>query len=311
MINDMDISPGKYIVAVSGGVDSVVLLDMLVEQANKTVLPNLELIVAHFDHGMREDSADDAEFVGELTKTYRLPFETERVELSPRASEATARVLRYDFLERVQQKHKAEAIITAHHQDDLLETSIINMLRGTGHRGLHSLKSRDQLLRPLLHLKKIDIYEYAKEHNLKWREDSTNQDTKYLRNKIRADVIPKGSAEWRHKMLEHIEKAGLVGAKLDREIDALLSYSLRGGQIALNRSWFVKLPHAVAGEVIIALLRKLKVADIDQRLVERLTLQIKTVRPGKKLDIDRYHYVLMTKRSARVMNRDTQKTVSL
>ncbi len=305
----MNISPGKYIVAVSGGVDSVVLLDMLVAQSKETVLPNLELIVAHFDHGMREDSSDDAKFVSDIAKKYGLQYETERVELGTDASEADARTARYDFLKRTQQKHSATAIITAHHEDDVLETAVINMLRGTGHRGLHSLKSRSDISRPLLHLKKTDIHTYAKEHELKWREDGTNQDTKFLRNKIRLDVIPKGGAEWRTKMLEHIDKAGQLGEKLDREIDTLLGQALRSGQARISRSWFVKLPHDLAGEVIVALLRRLKVVDIDKHLVERLTLQIKTAKPGKKLDIDKDHYVLMTKRSARITNRATHKTV--
>lgn len=301
----MNIKPGKYIAAVSGGVDSIVLLDMLAKQ------PGVELVLAHFDHGIREDSTEDALFARELASKYGLQIEIERVELGNTASEAEAREARYDFLKRVQQKHGAVGIITAHHQDDLLETSIINLLRGTGHRGLHSLKSRPELLRPLLNLKKVDVLEYAKERSLKWREDSTNQDTKYLRNKIRADVIPNGDALWRQKMLGHIEKAAAVGAKLDREIDELLGHAMRSGQVTLSRNWFVKLPHAVAGEVIVAVLRKLKVEDIDRHLVERLTLQIKTAKPGKKLDIDKNHYILMTKRSARVMNRDTHKTVRL
>lgn len=296
---------GKYIVAVSGGVDSVVMLDMLTAQ------PGLELIVAHFDHGMREDSSDDAEFVQSLAKQYGLEFEAKRVELGSDASEAEAREARYEFLKLVQQKHHADAVITAHHQDDLLETSIINMLRGTGHRGLHSLKNRAELLRPILHLKKVDILDYAKEHNLEWREDSTNQDTQYLRNKIRIDIIPKAENTWREQMFGHIEKASAVGAKLDREIYELLGHSMRSGQLRLSRNWFVKLPHAVAGEVIVSILRKLKVVDIDRHLVERLTLQIKTAKPGKKLDIDKSHYILMTKRSARVMNRKTGKTVRL
>lgn len=299
----MNIAQGKYIVAVSGGVDSVVLLHMLTRE------PGLELIVAHFDHGIRGDSADDAKFVGELAESYGLPFEAERVELGADASEAEARTARYAFLKRVQQKHQAASVITAHHEDDIIETAVINMLRGTGHRGLHSLKSRPEILRPLLHLKKADILEYAKEHNLKWHEDSTNADTKFLRNKIRSAVIPKGDAEWRFKMLGHIEKAGVLGEKLDREIDTLLSYAMRSGQATLSRSWFVKLPHKVASEVIVALLRRLKVANIDQHMVERLTLQIKTAKPGKKLDIDKDYYVLMTKRSTRIMNRTTHKTV--
>jgi len=305
----MNIAAGKYIVAVSGGVDSVVLLDMLVGQSKETVLPKLDLVIAHFDHGMRPDSAEDAKFVAGLAESYGLPFEFERVELGADASEDDARAARYDFLKRVQQSHRAVAIITAHHEDDVLETAVINMLRGTGHRGLHSLKSRSEILRPLLHLKKADILECAKAHNLSWREDSTNQDIKFLRNKIRLDVIPKGGAEWRTKMLWHIDKASSLGQKLDSEIDTLLGHAMRSGQARLSRSWFVKLPHALASEVIVALLRRLKVADIDKHLVERLTLQIKTAKPGKKLDIDKLHYVLMTKRSARITNRTTHKTV--
>lgn len=302
----MNISPGKYIVAVSGGVDSIVLLDMLMNQASS----NIQFIVAHFDHGIRSDSAEDSKFVSDLAKTYKVPFETERVELGASASEADAREARYSFLKRVQEKYHAVAIVTAHHQDDLLETSIINMLRGTGHRGLHSLKSHEQLIRPLLHLKKVDVYEYAKKNNLKWREDSTNTDTNFLRNKIRHDVLLNSGERWRESMLEKIKMAAEVGGRLDREIDQLVGQSMRNGQAIMSRSWFVKLPHAIASEVVVAILRKLKIADIDKQLVERLTVQIKTAKPGKKLDIDKNLYILMTKRSARITNRATHKTVS-
>jgi tRNA(Ile)-lysidine synthase len=303
----MNISPGKYIVAVSGGVDSVVLLDMLAKEASPS--SSIQLVVAHFDHGIRADSVDDSKFVGGLAKKYNLPFETERAELGAETSEADAREARYSFLKAVQQKHQASAIIMAHHQDDLLETSIINMLRGTGHRGLHSLKSHEQLLRPLLHLKKVDILEYAKNNNLQWREDSTNQDTNYLRNKIRLEILPKSGEQWRQNMLAKISKAAEVGGRLDREIDQLVGQNMRKGQAIISRSWFVKLPHSIASEVIVAILRKLKTNDIDKQLVERLTVQVKTAKPGKKLDINKDHYVLMTKRSARVMNRATDKTV--
>jgi tRNA(Ile)-lysidine synthase len=183
------------------------------------------------------------------------------------------------------------------------------MLRGTGHRGLHSLKSHEQLLRPLLHLKKVDILEYAKNNNLQWREDSTNQDTNYLRNKIRLEILPKSGEQWRQNMLAKISKAAEVGGRLDREIDQLVGQNMRKGQAIISRSWFVKLPHSIASEVIVAILRKLKTNDIDKQLVERLTVQVKTAKPGKKLDINKDHYVLMTKRSARVMNRATDKTV--
>jgi tRNA(Ile)-lysidine synthase TilS/MesJ len=95
--------------------------------------------------------------------------------LGPKTSEAKARDARYKFLEEVKAVNKAKAIVTAHHQDDVLETAILNMLRGTGRRGLTSLQNRKNLIRPLLKFSKAAIKNYAKSHKLKWREDSTNE----------------------------------------------------------------------------------------------------------------------------------------
>src|SRR5690606_41547248 len=110
--------------AVSGGIDSVVLLDML------SHVPGLKLVVTHFDHGIRPDSAQDAVFVEELAAHYGLPFETKRVELGTKASEELARRHRYAFLRDVAARYNAK-IITAHHADDVIETVAINHIRGT------------------------------------------------------------------------------------------------------------------------------------------------------------------------------------
>src|SRR5580704_3560158 len=107
---------GSYVVAVSGGVDSVVLLHRLQKQ------PGLRLVVAHFDHGMREDSAEDRRFVKALAQAYGAPFVYDEGHLGSGTSEAEAREARYNFLRRVQAASDAQAIVTAHHQDDLLET---------------------------------------------------------------------------------------------------------------------------------------------------------------------------------------------
>lgn len=171
----------KYVVAVSGGVDSVVLLDMLVR--GEFGVKKSELIVAHFDHGIRKESADDANFVRELTGRYEVLFETKREVLGKNASEDLARERRYEFLRGVAKKHKAK-IVTAHHADDLIETIAINLTRGTGWRGLAVLDSPD-IWRPLLDTTKNELIAYAKSHRLEWREDATNKDTKYLRNKLR------------------------------------------------------------------------------------------------------------------------------
>lgn len=180
---------GTYIVAVSGGVDSVVLLDLLRQQ------PGLDLIVAHVNHGIRDDDAlRDAEFVGRLAAEYGLPFELHTAQLGQKASEESARRVRYDFLRLICKKYKAP-LVTAHHQDDLIETMIINLLRGTSWRGLCSLRSSASVRRPFLQTAKHDIVTYAKDHHLTWHEDETNNSYTYLRNYVRRVLLPQMRAK--------------------------------------------------------------------------------------------------------------------
>ena len=115
------LQPGTYVVAVSGGVDSMVLLDLLAKQ------PDIKLIVAHYDHGIRSDSKLDRELVASSAKKYKIPFVYESGNLGPGTSENQARIARYNFLRKVQKESKADAIVTAHHQDDALETAILNI----------------------------------------------------------------------------------------------------------------------------------------------------------------------------------------
>lgn len=178
----------QYIVAVSGGVDSVVLLDMLVSNIipiSQFLFHDSQLIVAHFDHGIRDESHLDAEFVANLAKKYGLPFEIKREELGPNTSEEKARDQRYAFLRSVAGKYGAK-LVTAHHADDVIESIAINLSRGTGWRGLAVLDS--DVIRPLTGMNKTEIISYAKKHKLKWREDSTNSTDYYLRNRIRRKI---------------------------------------------------------------------------------------------------------------------------
>lgn len=170
----------RYLVAVSGGIDSVVLLNQLASSGEH------ELVVAHFDHGIRNDSADDARFVEGLAACYGLPFESRREELGPAASEDQARRYRYDFLHAAALKHKA-TIVMAHHADDIIETIAINLQRGTGWRGAAVMHSQD-IVRPLLTMTKQEIRAYALENRLEWVEDSTNYSSDYLRNRLRQRI---------------------------------------------------------------------------------------------------------------------------
>lgn len=155
---EIELNPGRYVIAVSGGVDSMVLLDLLLRHKpkNPSLTPKaLRLkpymfVVAHFDHGIHEKSSEYRNFVATKTLDTGVEFVSVEGKLGPQVSEATARKARYEFLEKVKNQHKADAIITAHHRDDVVETVIINLLRGSGRKGMSSLKSTAGRQRPLL-----------------------------------------------------------------------------------------------------------------------------------------------------------------
>jgi tRNA(Ile)-lysidine synthetase-like protein len=285
------VADGRYVVAVSGGVDSVVLLDLLVKQSknsqftihNSRVDPNVQLTVAHFDHGIRPDSAKDRQFVQKLAKAYGLPFVYDRAELGAGASEAVARKARYQFLAKVKKAVGADAIVTAHHEDDVLETIIINWLRGTKSRGLSSLRSTTELQRPLLGMTKKQIRAYAHLHSLEWREDSTNADETYLRNYIRKHVVGKLDAAARAQLLEHSAKAAELNDAIGRLVDGCLRRHTTSTEI--DRLSYRELPKAVAREVLAEWLRRNTTAGVSTKLILRLDGALRAGRNGAQVDI--------------------------
>lgn len=225
----------KYVVAVSGGVDSMVLLDMMIRAGER------DLIVAHFDHGIRADSFEDAELVKNAAQGYGVPFAMRREKLGRGASEAHARERRYRFLRGLATKHNAR-IVTAHHLDDLVETVAINMTRGTGWRGLAVLDS--DCLRPLLDMDKQTLIAYAKRYGIAWREDSTNQSDAYLRNRIRkkaSDISDDTKRQLRALHARQRELKGHVSAEVR---------SLVGSGPKYERYFFTHVPAAVAVECL-------------------------------------------------------------
>jgi tRNA(Ile)-lysidine synthetase-like protein len=272
---DFAILPGKYVVAVSGGVDSVVLLDLLRGR------PGVELVVAHFEHGIRADSDEDRKLVEEVAENYGLPFVFRRGNLGVGASEERARHARYKFLREVMATKGAKAIITAHHQDDVIETAILNLIRGTGRRGLSALRSHGDLLRPLLEAPKHDIITYARDHNLRWREDITNNSSAYIRNYIRAFIVPRLGEAGRRELLQIVRRMRELNEQTDQEIAKL--FNLTNDEI--DRKQFIMLPHAVSREAIAAWLRSHRLGHFDQKTIDRLVIAAKTFAPGKKADI--------------------------
>lgn len=251
----------NYVIAVSGGVDSVVLLDML---ARKRL--NNAIVVAHFDHGIREDSADDAVFVKHLAAKYGYAFETLREELGDGASEEVARTRRYAFLRSLAEKHSAK-IVTAHHADDAVETIAINFTRGTGWRGLAVLDS--DIVRPLLHKTKAELLDYALTQQLEWHEDSTNASDVYLRNRVRQNTH-KLSADHKKQLLALRTQQMQTKRDIEKQIIKLV-----GTGPEYSRYFFAHAPVVVAVEC----LRWLTNAKLTRPQLERALLAIKTAQP--------------------------------
>lgn len=185
------------IVAVSGGVDSVVLLDLLSKLRSKYAL---RLQVAHFNHQLRgKESEGDEAFVHRLAEKRGLPFVVERMATAAHAKrqrvsiQVAARDLRYSFLSRVSKEEGTYKIATAHNANDNAETLLFNLCRGAGISGLSGIpvfRPDLNIIRPLLFASRSKIETYAKAHGLKFRNDSSNRKLHYKRNFIRKKVLP-------------------------------------------------------------------------------------------------------------------------
>lgn len=189
------LAPGQTVlVAVSGGPDSLALLDLLARLAGDR---RLTLAVAHLDHGLRPDSAADADFVAASAAARGLPCVRERVDLpallrgSGAAPEALAREVRYAFLARAAAAVGADRVALGHNADDQAETVIMRLLRGAGTDGLAGIPPvRLPYVRPLLETPRSAIEEYCRARGLLPRHDVTNADPAYLRNRLRHELLP-------------------------------------------------------------------------------------------------------------------------
>ena len=189
-----EINPHKecnFLVAISGGVDSMVL-------ANLFLINNLKFSIAHCNFQLRGKESDDDElFINKWcsekdVKLYNKKFTTEDYCINNKLTiQMGARELRYEWFRELIDNEKHDFIVTAHHIDDQLETFIINSIRGTGIDGLVGIPDKiNKIVRPLLMISKDQIIEYSKVNKINYREDSSNDKEDYLRNKIRHSVIP-------------------------------------------------------------------------------------------------------------------------
>ena len=182
----------KILLTISGGIDSMVMLDLFIKS-------NIKIAVAHCNFDLRGiESEGDEKLVLETCLKNKIEFFTIKFNTKIFAEEnkisiqMAARQLRYDWFNKIALENNCEFIATAHHQNDVAETMLINITRGTGMSGLHGiLPKKNNIIRPLLFTNKAEITDYANENNIAFREDSSNKKDDYWRNKIRHLVIPK------------------------------------------------------------------------------------------------------------------------
>jgi len=202
----------KIILAVSGGPDSVCLLDIFSRLQKKY---SLKLIIAHVNYNLRgEDSMRDEKFVQDLATKYNLEiFALDLVETQNFASlhgkkknsENHLRNIRYDFFEKLREDCNFDCIAVAHNANDQVETFLMRIIRGSGMSGLTAMKFKNEkIIRPLLSISRKEVLEYLKTNKLKYRTDKTNAQNLYLRNKIRNKLIPSLEKDFNPKIKETI-----------------------------------------------------------------------------------------------------------
>ena len=216
----------KLLVACSGGTDSLALLDVLdILRATG----GAKIICAHYEHGMRgADSLADAQFVEEFCRAREIPFVYGAGDVPAYARahrfspETAARVCRYDFLHRVQTERGCDALVLAHHADDLAETVLMRVLRGTGPQGLAAMREWDgRHLRPLLAVTRAEIEAYVVERGLMPRHDTTNDAMDARRNRIRHELLPQLARTYNPAVRDALTRLSVLAAEEDDFLGAL------------------------------------------------------------------------------------------
>jgi tRNA(Ile)-lysidine synthase len=239
----LHLPPGRALVAVSGGPDSVALLDLLHRTLDEH---RLDLVVAHFDHGIHPASARVAAGVRALADAYRLAYEEGRGALGPDAGETAARHARYAWLEATRLRLGATVILTAHHADDQVETVLMRALAGSGPAGLAGMAARGAtIVRPLLPFRRDAVVRYVRSAGLPAWSDPANQDPRHLRSWLRGDLLPMLRAR-----LPHVDDALLsVGrhAARDRAAWSAVLELLPGLEFRLERDGFSVAARVLSG----------------------------------------------------------------
>lgn len=298
----------SVVVAVSGGVDSVVLAHALAGLARTC---RLRVAVAHVHHGLRGAEADaDQRFVEALAAKLGLPCLVARVD--PRAArrggtsrtrptlQEAARALRYEALQRLADQASADVIATAHHADDQAETVLLRLFRGCGPDGLGGIAERShdgRVVRPLLAVSRAEIERHARAHGLEWREDPSNRCADYARSRLRTRWIPGLADDFNPRLLQRIadlaeaqrRESEWIAAEVQRRVRSLrreVESAPARGRATWSREGWAELPDALARRVVRALFIEAGLArDVSRRHLDRVVAFLRAGRTGTVIEL--------------------------
>jgi len=272
-----------YLVAVSGGRDSVALLHWLISLGYE------QLVVCHLNHRLRGQSSDaDGRFVKALAERYnqglagRIQFELGSANIRALAKtrkisiETAAREARYAFFAETARRQNCRTIFVAHHADDLVETFLINLFRGAGSAGLSAMREISTrridgvdltIVRPFLCLWRKEIDDYVREHRLRFREDATNKNLAPLRNRIRHRIIPYLQKTLGRNIRQNIWRTAMIAADEEKWIESELRNSTHADVSVIKLR---TLPIALQRRVLLKWLRAQNISDVGFDAIERV-----------------------------------------
>ena len=309
-------SGDKLVLGISGGPDSVCLLDILTKRKQPEVRPpagRSDLFLAHVNYNLRgEDSIGDEKYVRGLAKKYKVPVYVKKVKglkLTDKGIEEKARKIRYDFFEEVMKKTEANKVAIAHNKDDNVETIFMFFMRGSGLKGLTGIEYKHgKIIRPMLDCLKKEVLNYLMKNNLKFRVDITNEETIYARNRIRQKLIPYVEKEFNSNIKNTlVQNAGILRDDYDFiEQQAKLEIrELEYEENCLRLDKFLKLGKALQRTILrikLADLQDIGFLEIEEILRMLRTAKLGSCRRVKKLRICK-EYGMISFRKQKTENR--------
>ena len=288
----------RYLIGVSGGRDSVALLHWLSSLGYK------KLIVCHLNHQLRGRSSDaDARFVEKLAGKYQVDFEMGAAKVRVLAKkkkmsiETAAREARYSFFAKAAKRHRCHTIFLAHHADDLVETFLLNLIRGAGLTGLAAMRDLSTrhigdldltIVRPLLSVWRSDIDKYVREWHLRFREDATNRNLAPTRNRIRNRIIPYLEKILGRNIRQNIWRTAIIAAEeekwLDNEVPDSTNPDLSVPRLRM-------LPVALQRRAILKWLRAQNVSEVGFDVIERVRSLADREAPFAKVNLPKDRHV--------------------